>query len=191
MRNTTLSRTTRETDIRLSFCLDGGECAINTGIAFFDHMLEQIARHGGIGMTLQANGDLAVDAHHTVEDCGILLGQAIAECLGDKDGVRRFGHAYAPLDEALARCVVDLSGRASLSYHVSLSRTTVGNMDGDLFREFFQALANNAKLTLHIDLLRGINAHHQIEAVCKSFGLALAQAATIAGGGVRSTKGSL
>lgn len=191
-RQTDVNRRTNETDIALSLCLDGGGgCDINSGVPFFDHMLAQTARHGALDLTLRAQGDLHIDAHHTLEDCGIALGEALATCLGDKTGVRRFAHAYAPLDEALARAVVDLSGRAGLSYHVALSRVEVGGIDADLFREFFQALTHNAKITLHLDLLRGVNAHHQIEAVFKAFGIALAAAATRGGGGVPSTKGVL
>ncbi|MCH9705100.1 MAG: imidazoleglycerol-phosphate dehydratase HisB [Proteobacteria bacterium] len=178
-RRADLSRQTNETNIRAQFSIDGaGNGDIQTGIAFFDHMLMQTTRHGGFDLTLQATGDLKIDAHHTVEDCGIVLGQLLAQALSDKSGVCRFGYAYAPLDESLARVVVDLSGRASLSYHAALSRTDVGGMDTDLFREFFQAFVNHAQITLHIDLIRGVNAHHQVEAIFKSFGLALANACT-------------
>ena len=193
LRRAEVSRQTNETSIRAVWEIDGsGNGEIATGIAFFDHMLSQTVKHGRFNLSLAAEGDLQIDAHHTVEDCGIVLGQAIGEALGDKAGVRRFAHAYAPLDESLARVVVDLSGRAGLSYNVALSRQEVGGMDGDLFREFFQALVNAAKLTLHVDLLRGVNAHHQMEAVFKAFGLALSAACERRGdGGIPSTKGAL
>lgn len=197
VRRAEISRQTSETNIRAFWETDGsGIGDIGSGIAFFDHMLMQLVRHGHFDVTLRAEGDLQIDAHHTMEDCGIVLGQAIAEALGDKAGICRFGYAYAPLDEALARVVVDLSGRPGLEYHVVPSRSEVGGLDADLFREFFQALANAAKLTLHIDLLRGINAHHQIEAVFKAFGLALAAAVRRRGDAtapstIPSTKGRL
>lgn len=188
-----IKRQTNETAIRARWTTDGsGSGSIATGIAFFDHMLMQTVKHGRFDLTLEAAGDLEVDAHHTVEDCGIVLGQALGEALGDKAGIRRFGSAYAPLDESLARAVVDLSGRPGLSYHVALSRREVGGVESDLFREFFQALANAAAATLHIDLLRGDNAHHQIEAVYKAFGLALAEACSRRGDStLPSTKGTL
>lgn len=191
-RRAEISRKTAETEIRAELALDGGgESEINTGLPFFDHMLAQTARHGGLFLRLKAAGDLRIDAHHTVEDCGIVLGGALGEALGDKSGVARFGWAYAPLDESLSRAVIDLSGRPSLVYRAELSRPDVGGMDADLPREFFQALANHAKLTLHIDLLRGVNAHHQAESMFKAFGLALKSAAAITGGGLPSTKGVL
>lgn len=191
-RRAEIARATNETNIRAVWEVDGdGNGEIATGIAFFDHMLSQTVKHGRFNLSLAAEGDLHIDAHHTMEDCGIVLGQALGEALGDKAGIRRFAHAYAPLDESLARVVVDVSGRAGLEYHVALSRQEVGGVDGDLFREFFQALANAAKLTLHIDLLRGVNAHHQMEAVFKAFGLALAAACERRGEGIPSTKGSL
>ena len=184
---------TRETsvDLRLQLWSARPQASISTGLPFFDHMLEQTARHGRLRLSLQARGDLAVDAHHTVEDCGLAFGRALAQCVGNKAGLRRFGNAYAPLDESLARVVADLSGRPALVYSVALSRATVGNMDSDLFREFFQAVANAGGVCLHIDLLRGVNAHHQIECVFKAFGLALAAACERVGGGVPSTKGAL
>ena len=154
-------------------------------------MLSQLVFHGRLDLNLTATGDTAIDAHHTVEDCGIVFGQALAQALGDKFGIARFGYAYAPLDEALARVVVDISGRPSLNYHVALSRFDVGGMDGDLLREFFQAVVNAAALTLHIDLLRGINAHHQAEAIFKAFGLALSAALSTRAKGIPSTKGAL
>lgn len=191
-RRAEISRKTAETEIRAELVLDGGgESEINTGLPFFDHMLAQTARHGGLFLRLEAAGDLRIDAHHTVEDCGIVLGGALGGALGDKSGVARFGWAYAPLDESLSRAVIDLSGRPSLVYRAELSRPDVGGMDADLPREFFQALANHAKLTLHIDLLRGVNAHHQAESMFKAFGLALKSAAAITGGGLPSTKGVL
>ena len=187
-------RKTGETRVRVSLSLDGdGACDAQSGIPFFDHMLSQVARHGGFDLELSAQGDLEVDAHHTTEDCGIALGQALARALGDKGGVARFGHAYAPLDESLARAVVDLSGRPSLTFDGRISREQVGGMDSDLFREFFQALANHAGATLHLDILRGVNAHHQVEALFKAFGLALRAATRRSEGDGRppSTKGVL
>ncbi len=195
-RTSNIQRKTNETDITLSLQLDGdtnsANTDINSGIAFFDHMLDQISRHGQIALALNAIGDLSIDAHHTVEDCGIALGQALSEALGNKAGIRRFAHAYAPLDESLARVVIDLSGRPSLNYHVTLSRNAIGGIDSDLFREFFQAVVNNAKITVHIDLIRGTNAHHQIEAIFKAFGLALKSAITTDNQqNIPSTKGVL
>ena len=191
-RHAEVSRRTAETDITLALLLDGeGAADINTGLPFFDHMLAQTARHGGVDLSLRAIGDLRVDGHHTVEDCGLALGRALRQALGDKIGIARFGHAYAPLDESLSRVVVDLSGRPSLTYHVSLAQNTVGGMEADLLREFFQALANSGELTLHMDLLRGLNAHHQAESLFKAFGLALKMAVMRVGGGLPSTKGVL
>lgn len=186
------SRKTAETDITAELSLDGdGTSELATGLPFFDHMLAQTVRHGGLFLRLQAQGDLHIDGHHTVEDCGIVIGQALEKALGDKSGVARFGFAFAPLDESLARAVVDLSGRPSLFYQAKMARTEVGGMEADLFREFFQALVNHAKITLHLDLLRGVNAHHQAECMFKAFGLALRAAATKTGGGTPSTKGVL
>ena len=191
-RHAEVSRRTAETDITLALLLDGeGAADINTGLPFFDHMLAQTARHGGLDLSLRAAGDLQVDGHHTVEDCGLALGRALRQALGDKIGIARFGHAYAPLDESLSRVVVDLSGRPSLTYHVSLAQNTVGGMEADLLREFFQALANSGEVTLHMDLLRGLNAHHQAESLFKAFGLALKMAVMRVGGGLPSTKGVL
>ena len=191
-RHAEVSRRTAETDITLALLLDGeGAADINTGLPFFDHMLAQTARHGGVDLSLRATGDLRVDGHHTVEDCGLALGRALRQALGDKIGIARFGHAYAPLDESLSRVVVDLSGRPSLTYHVSLAQNTVGGMEADLLREFFQALANSGEVTLHMDLLRGLNAHHQAESLFKAFGLALKMAVMRVGGGLPSTKGVL
>ena len=173
----TVSRETRETRIKVRLNLDGtGESQLATGIAFFDHMLEQVARHAMVDLEITAEGDLQVDAHHTVEDVGITLGQALAQALGDKQGVRRYGHAYVPLDEALARVVVDLSGRPGLEMHVDFPRAMVAGFDVDLFREFFQGLVNHARLTLHVDSLRGRNAHHVAETLFKAFGRALRMA---------------
>ncbi len=176
-RKAAAQRKTKETEVSVEWNLDGaGESDLDTGIAFFDHMLAQLARHGRFNLSVQARGDLAVDAHHTVEDCGIALGCALADALGGKGGIVRFGEAHAPLDEALSRAVVDLSGRPGLFYAAELSRGEVGGIDSDLFREFFQALANHARITLHLDILRGVNSHHQIESLFKAFALALAKA---------------
>lgn len=192
-RRARVSRKTAETEVEAELHLDGdGSSDLDTGLPFFDHMLAQTVRHGGLFLRLRAKGDLRVDAHHTVEDCGIVLGQAAAEALGGKCGIARFGFAFAPLDESLARAVADLSGRPSLSYCAQFSRPEVGGMDADLFREFFQAFVNHAKITLHLDLLRGVNAHHQAECIFKAFGLALRAAAAKTGGGAPpSTKGVL
>ena len=188
-------RNTNETQIRVALDLDGsGTARLSTGIGFFDHMLDQIARHGLIDLTIEAKGDLHIDGHHTVEDVGITLGQAFARALGDKKGVRRYGHAYVPLDEALSRVVVDLSGRPGLEFHVPFKRPLIGEFDVDLVHEFFQGLVNHAQLTLHIDTLRGDNAHHQCETVFKAFGRALRMAVEVdprSSGVVPSTKGSL
>ncbi|NCC27385.1 MAG: imidazoleglycerol-phosphate dehydratase HisB, partial [Gammaproteobacteria bacterium] len=157
--------------------LDGsGRSDLHTGVPFLDHMLDQVARHGLIDLDIQAEGDLHIDAHHTVEDIGITLGQALAQALGDKKGLRRYGHAYVPLDEALSRVVVDLSGRPGLEFNVDFTRAMIGGFDVDLFREFFQGLVNHAAMTLHIDNLRGTNAHHQAETAFKAFGRALRMA---------------
>jgi len=188
-------RDTKETQIRVSLNLDGeGAAKLATGIAFLDHMLEQVARHGLIDLEIEAKGDLHVDAHHTVEDVGITLGQAFKLAVGEKHGVRRYGHAYVPLDEALSRVVVDLSGRPGLEFHVKFVRAMIGQFDVDLAHEFFQGFANHAQVTLHIDNLRGENAHHQCETVFKAFGRALRVAAEIdprQGGALPSTKGLL
>ena len=193
-RRAAIKRRTAETDIRAEWLLDGaGAANIKTGVAFFDHMLSQTACHGGFDITLAARGDTQIDAHHTVEDCGIVLGQAFAKAAGGKEGIRRFGSAYAPLDESLARVVVDVCGRSSLVFNAKFSRAEIGGMDGDLFREFFKSFADHARVVLHIDLLRGVNAHHQAEAVFKAFGLALADAVSPrrGGAGVPSTKKKL
>jgi len=173
-RTATVSRATLETRIQLSLDLDGtGTARLATAVPFLEHMLDQIARHGMIDLEIHAEGDLPVDAHHTVEDIGITLGQALRQALGDKTGIRRYGHAYVPLDEALSRVVLDLSGRPGLEYHVDFPRARIGDFDVDLIREFFQGLVNHAQATLHIDNLRGRNAHHIAETVFKAFGRAL------------------
>jgi imidazoleglycerol-phosphate dehydratase len=194
MRSAEVQRNTLETRIRVKLDLDGsGKSKLTTGVGFFDHMLDQIARHGMIDLEIEAQGDLHIDAHHTVEDVGITLGQALAKAVGDKQGVRRYGHAYVPLDEALSRVVVDLSGRPGLVFEVPFVRGAVGEFDVDLVREFFQGLVNHAAITLHIDALRGDNAHHQAETVFKAFGRALRMAveADPRASGIPSTKGSL
>ena len=188
-------RNTGETQIRVAINMDGtGQQKLATGVPFLDHMLDQIARHGLIDLDIEAKGDLHIDAHHTVEDVGITLGQAFAKAIGDKKGIRRYGHAYVPLDEALSRVVVDFSGRPGLEFHVPFKRSMIGSFDVDLTHEFFQGFVNHALVTLHIDNLRGENAHHQCETVFKAFGRALRMAAEIdarAGGTIPSTKGSL
>ncbi len=194
-RAATVTRNTSETQIELSLELDGtGEHEFSTGLPFFDHMLAQVARHGAFDLRIRAVGDLEVDAHHTVEDVGIVLGQAFARAVGDKKGIVRYGHAYVPLDEALSRVVVDLSGRPGLTYEVAYTRARVGDFDVDLLREFFQGFVNHAQVTLHIDNLRGDNAHHQAETVFKAFGRALRVAIAAdprMAGTVPSTKGAL
>jgi imidazoleglycerol-phosphate dehydratase len=190
-----ITRNTNETQIRVVINLDGtGQQKLDTGVPFLDHMLDQIARHGLIDLDIQAKGDLHIDAHHTVEDTGITLGQAFARAIGDKKGVRRYGHAYVPLDEALSRVVVDFSGRPGLHYNIPFTRAMIGGFDVDLAREFFQGFVNHAQVTLHIDNLKGDNAHHQCETVFKAFGRALRMAAEVdprAVGTIPSTKGSL
>lgn len=194
-RKATIQRDTLETQISVSLNLDGqGKAELDTGVPFLDHMLEQIARHGLVDLAIKARGDLHIDAHHTVEDVGITVGQALAEALGDRKGIRRFGHAYCPLDEALSRVVVDFSGRPGLEYFVEFTRARIGEFDVDLFREFFQGLVNHARMTLHIDNLRGRNAHHQAETVFKATGRALRVAAERdprAPQAMPSTKGTL
>lgn len=195
MRQADVTRNTLETQIRVALDLDGtGKSVLATGVGFFDHMLDQIARHGLIDLEIAAKGDLHIDAHHTVEDVGIAVGQALAKALGDKKGLRRYGHAYVPLDEALSRVVVDLSGRPGLVFNVPFTRGTIGEFDVDLVREFFQGLVNHAAITVHVDCLRGDNAHHQSETVFKAFARALRMAIepdARAAGAVPSTKGSL
>jgi imidazoleglycerol-phosphate dehydratase len=196
MRAAEVSRNTAETQIRVALNLDGtGKRSLNTGLPFLDHMLDQIARHGLIDLEIDAKGDLEIDAHHTVEDLGITLGQAFAKAIGDKRGVRRYGHAYVPLDEALSRVVVDLSGRPGLEFGVAWKRGVVGQFDLDLIYEFFQGFVNHALITLHIDNLKGDNAHHQCETIFKAFARALRMAVELdprlAADVIPSTKGSL
>jgi len=194
-RTATIRRATRETQISLALNLDGtGKARLAFGIPFLEHMLDQVARHGLIDLEVEADGDLRIDAHHTVEDIGITMGQALASALGDKQGIRRYGHAYVPLDEALSRVVVDCSGRPGLEYHVQFPRARVGDFDVDLFREFFHGFVNHALVTLHIENLRGRNAHHIVETVFKAFGRALRMAVEAdprAQGVIPSTKGTL
>lgn len=176
-RKATVERNTLETRIRVDIDLDGtGRGSFATGVPFLEHMLDQVARHGMIDLSIQAEGDLHIDAHHTVEDIGITLGQALAKAVGDKRGIRRYGHAYVPLDEALSRVVVDLSGRPGLTFEVPFTRAMIGAFDVDLFQELFQGFVNHAAVTLHVDNLRGQNAHHQAETVFKAFGRALRMA---------------
>jgi len=195
MRRAEIERNTLETQIKVGLNLDGtGEATLNTGLPFFDHMLHQIARHGLFDISIAATGDLEVDAHHTVEDVGISLGQAFSKALGEKTGIVRYGHAYVPLDEALSRVVIDLSGRPGLEYHVSYTRARIGDFDVDLLREFFQGFVNHALVTVHLDNLRGLNAHHQAETLFKAFGRALRMAVTTdprLGDALPSTKGAL
>lgn len=178
-RSASVSRDTLETQINVAVNLDGeGASKLDTGLPFFEHMLQQVARHGLVDLKIDAKGDLEVDAHHTVEDVGIALGQAVAKAVGDKKGITRYGHAYVPLDEALSRVVVDFSGRPGLAYEVEFVRPRVGAFDVDLLREFFQGFVNHAQVTLHIDNLKGGNAHHQAETIFKAFGRALRMALT-------------
>ena len=194
-RTARIERETAETQIVVELDLDGaGRSQLATGVAFLDHMLDQVARHGMVDLTVTAKGDLHIDAHHTVEDIGITLGQAFKAAIGDKKGVVRYGHAYVPLDEALSRVVIDLSGRPGLTFHVPFTRAMIGTFDVDLAHEFFQGFVNHALVTLHVDNLRGDNAHHQCETVFKAFGRALRMAVAMdprAAGSVPSTKGSL
>ena len=192
-RAATIRRATSETRISVALDLDGGAVKLASGVAFLDHMLDQLGRHGRFGLAVKVAGDLEIDAHHSVEDTGIALGEAVAKALGDKAGIARFAHALAPLDEALARVVVDLSGRPGLYWRASFTRLQVGDFDTQLVREFFQGFANGAKATLHVDLLEGTNAHHQIEAIFKAFALALGAATALCGdrAAIPSTKGSL
>src|SRR5205807_5352403 len=193
-RSATADRKATETQIALSVNVDGsGRASLATGIPFFDHMLEQLARHGMLDLDIRAKGDLQVDAHHTVEDVGITLGQAVARAVGDRKGIRRYGHAYVPLDEALSRVVIDFSGRPGLEWNVPFTRARIGEFDVDLAHEFFQGFVNHALVTLHVDNLRGQNAHHQAETVFKAFAKALrtAVAPDPRATGVPSTKGTL
>ena len=195
MRQAEIARNTLETQITAKVNLDGsGQGKLATGVPFLDHMLDQIVRHGLIDIDIEAQGDLHIDAHHTVEDAGITLGQALARAWGDKKGLTRYGHSYVPLDEALTRVVIDLSGRPGLSFNVEVTRATIGGFDVDLIAEFFQGLVNHAGMTLHIDNLRGKNAHHQAETIFKAFGRALRMAVTPdprMAGALPSTKGAL
>jgi imidazoleglycerol-phosphate dehydratase len=194
MRKSAVTRNTNETQISVKLDLDGtGRSTIATGVPFLDHMLEQVARHGAFDVEATAKGDLHIDAHHTVEDVGIALGQAFAKAVGDKKGVRRYGHAYVPLDEALSRAVVDLSGRPGLEFHIDFARARIGEFDVDLVHEFFQGFVNHAQVTLHVDNLKGTNAHHQAETAFKAFGRALRMAVEVDPRvkDVPSTKGSL
>jgi imidazoleglycerol-phosphate dehydratase len=195
MRTATADRNTAETKISVSVNLDGqGRAELATGVPFLDHMLDQVARHGMLDLDIRAKGDLHIDAHHTVEDIGITLGQAVARAVGDKRGIRRYGHAYVPLDEALSRVVIDFSGRPGLEYHAQFKRALIGEFDVDLVHEFFQGFANHAQVTLHVDNLRGDNAHHQCETMFKAFARALRMALEPdprAGDTVPSTKGTL
>ncbi|PCJ38869.1 MAG: imidazoleglycerol-phosphate dehydratase [Moraxellaceae bacterium] len=190
-----VERNTLETQIKVSVNLDGtGKSQFETGLPFLDHMMDQIARHGMIDLDIQAKGDLHIDAHHTAEDIGITIGQALAKAIGDKTGINRYGHAYVPLDEALSRVVLDLSGRPGLCMNVKFTRASIGGFDTELFYEFFQGLTNHASMTLHIDNLKGHNAHHQAETIFKAFGRALRAAVSIderLNGGMPSTKGVL
>jgi len=195
MRQAQVTRNTLETQISVKLDLDGnGQSKLSTGIGFFDHMLDQVARHGMLDIEIAATGDLHIDAHHTVEDVGITLGQAFARALGDKKGIRRYGHAYVPLDEALSRAVLDLSGRPGLEFDVEFTRSLIGDFDVDLIHEFFQGFVNHALVTLHIDNLKGDNAHHQAETMFKAFGRALRMAVELDPRGqglLPSTKGAL
>jgi len=191
----TVSRDTNETQITVTVNLDGsGRLNCQTGVPFLDHMLDQVARHGMLDLTIDAKGDLEIDEHHTVEDIGITLGQAFAQAIGDKRGIRRYGHAYVPLDEALSRVVIDFSGRSGLFMDVEFTRATIGRLDTQLFWEFFQGFVNHAQVTLHVDNLKGFNAHHQAETIFKAFGRALRAAVEEdprMAGQMPSTKGSL
>ena len=194
-RTASVERNTKETQIAIQLNLDGeGQSTLNTGLPFFDHMLDQIARHGLLDLNIEAHGDLEIDAHHTVEDVGITLGQAFTQALGDKQGIRRYGHAYVPLDEAISRVVIDFSGRPGLEFRVQFPRARVGDFDVDLTHEFFQGFVNHANVTLHIDNLFGANSHHIAETVFKSFGRAVRMAVERderIPGMIPSTKGSL
>ncbi|TJZ79091.1 imidazoleglycerol-phosphate dehydratase HisB [Chitiniphilus eburneus] len=195
MRQVTVTRNTLETQITVTLNLDGsGQSRFDTGVPFFEHMLDQVARHGLFDLDIVAKGDLHIDAHHTVEDVGIAVGQAFAKAVGDKKGIRRYGHSYVPLDEALSRVVVDLSGRPGLEYHCDYTRAVIGQFDVDLFGEFFRGFVNHAAVTLHIDNLRGKNAHHQAETIFKALGRALRMACEFddrMAGITPSTKGTL
>jgi imidazoleglycerol-phosphate dehydratase len=191
-RTSQIHRTTGETDVQLSLNLDGsGEGLRETGVGFFDHLLDALARHGGLDLDVHARGDLETGPHHTVEDTGIVLGQALDEALGDRSGIRRFGYAVVPMDEARAACAIDVSGRPFTSFEGAFPAGRVGDFDTDLTEEFLRAVANSAKLTIHLTMEAGTNAHHMVEVAFKSFARALRQAAEIEGGGIPSTKGLL
>jgi imidazoleglycerol-phosphate dehydratase len=192
-RTAEIERNTKETQISLRLSLDGGESRIATGVGFLDHMLDLLARHGRLGLELEAKGDLETGAHHTTEDVGIVLGQAIDQALGDRAGIRRYGFATVPMDEALAECAIDISGRPMTVYEAELPEVTIADFDTELTEEFFRAVANNSKLTLHVRVLRGSNAHHMVEAAFKAFARALREAVSIDPdeAGVPSTKGTL
>ena len=191
MRIATINRKTNETDISLRLSLDGGESDISTGVGFFDHMLAQLTRHGGLGLTLNCHGDLEVDAHHSVEDVGLALGEALRAALGDKRGIERYGQAVIPMDEALILCAVDLSGRPCLRYTADIPAGRIGGFDTELAREFMQAFANAGGFALHIRQLDGVNSHHIVEGMFKALARALKQAAAVTGGSLPSTKGAL
>ena len=191
MRTATVTRKTNETDIALTLCLDGGAASISTGLGFFDHMLEQLSRHGGMGLELTCRGDLHVDGHHTVEDVGLALGEALKSALGDKKGIERYGSALTPMDEALILCAVDLSGRPCLRYSAEIPAQRVGDFDTELVHEFMQALANAGGFALHIRKLDGVNSHHIIEGMFKALARALKQAVAVTGSSLPSTKGVL
>lgn len=192
MRSATLHRATAETEVKVTLELDGGDTALATGLGYFDHMLMQLAKHGGFGLQVTAKGDLPVDSHHLVEDVGLCLGDALKQALGDRAGLARFAHAYVPLDEALARVVVDLSGRPWCEFHADLPPVLLGDgFQVEMVREFFIALATRGGLAIHADLLRGVNTHHKVEALFKALARALRQATRIEGSGVPSTKGTL
>lgn len=192
MRSATLHRATAETEVKVTLELDGGDTALATGLGYFDHMLMQLAKHGGFGLQVTAKGDLPVDSHHLVEDVGLCLGDALKQALGDRAGLARFAHAYVPLDEALARVVVDLSGRPWCEFHADLPPVVLGDgFQVEMVREFFIALATRGGLAIHADLLRGLNTHHKVEALFKALARALRQATRIEGSGVPSTKGTL
>lgn len=191
MRTATVTRKTNETDIALTLCLDGGAASISTGLGFFDHMLEQLSRHGGMGLELMCRGDLHVDGHHTVEDVGLALGEALKSALGDKKGIERYGSALTPMDEALILCAVDLSGRPCLRYSAEIPAQRVGDFDTEPVHEFMQALANAGGFALHIRQLDGVNSHHIIEGMFKALARALKQAVAVTGSSLPSTKGVL
>lgn len=194
MRTATIERTTRETQIEITLSLDGnGELTGQTSIGFFDHMLTALTKHAGFDMTLACRGDLHIDDHHTVEDVGICMGQAFVKALGNKTGISRFGHSYVPLDEALARAVVDISGRSHLAFHADFSRSSIGSFSTEMVREFFKAFVDHACITMHLDLLTGVNSHHQVEALFKAAARALRDAVSFDERikGIPSTKGSL